>query len=97
MFCPRCGRALALPPGRSVPFPMHVCATDGIVYDERRSQWYGLPEVEAKLHCPGCGAAMEGEPPTPPSRVFVCYQCGITFDRATSAWFGLAYHSSGAP
>ncbi len=76
---------------------MHICGTDGIVYDERRTQWYGLPEVETKLHCPGCGTAMEAEPPTPPVRVFVCYQCGITFDRPTSAWFGLAYHHAPAP
>jgi len=97
MFCPHCGRALTPPPGRQVAFPMHVCGADGIVYDEKRAMWYGLPEVGTKLCCPGCGAAMDGEPKEPPVRIFVCYQCGITFDRATTSWFGLAYHAAPGP
>lgn len=97
MFCPQCGRALALPPGRTLAFPMHICGADGIVYDEKRGRWYGLPEAPDRLCCPGCGAPMEGEPPEPPKRIFVCYQCGITFDRPAGAWFGLAFHAATAP
>jgi len=85
------------PPARSVPYPIHTCGIDGVVYDERRGQWHGLPEIDRKVFCPGCGAPMEAEPKDPPVRLFVCYQCGITLDRPRSAWFGLAYQSAGAP
>ena len=96
MYCPICGRAMSGPP-KVVPFPMHVCPVDGVVYDVRRSQWYGLPEIKEKLCCPACGSAMETEPKEPPVRVFFCYQCGTTFDRTRGAWFGLAYHENPPP
>ena len=96
MFCPVCGRALSSP-GRKVPYPMHVCGNDGVVYDARRAAWYGMPEVGETLHCPGCGAGMEGEPKEPPTRIFFCYQCGITYDKGRGAWYGVAYHAPDAP
>jgi len=92
MFCPLCGRAMSGPTRPTVAYPMHVCAADGIVYDQRRGQWYGLPEIGDTLCCPACGNRMDAEPKTPPIRVFVCYQCGTTFDRSRAAWYGLAYH-----
>ncbi len=97
MYCPLCGRALSAPATARVPYPMHVCAADGVVYDERRTKWYGLPEIGEKLHCPACGSAMEGEPKEPPTRIFFCYQCGTTFDKLRSVWYGLAYHAPTAP
>ncbi len=97
MFCPVCGRAMASPRGRDVPFPMHVCAVDGVVFDEKRDRWYGLPEIGEKLCCPVCGQAMEGEPPEPPVRLFFCYQCGTTFDKGRSAWYGIVPHLAGPP
>ena len=97
MFCPVCGRAMSGPPkGQIVPYPTHVCSTDGVVYDQRRQQWYGLPEVADKLCCPACGGAMEGEPHEPPVQMFVCYQCGTTYDKARKTWYGLVYHHSPA-
>lgn len=98
MFCPLCGRAMAAPPTHApVPYPMHVCATDGVVYDQKRSQWYGLPPIENRLCCPACGGRMESEPKEPPARVFFCYQCGTTYDKTRSSWYGLAYHSAPVP
>ena len=92
MFCPLCGRAMTGAPRPTVAYPMHVCTADGIVYDQRRSQWYGLGEIAEKLCCPACGARMETEPKVPPIRIFFCYQCGTTFDRTRGAWYGLSYH-----
>jgi hypothetical protein len=92
MYCPSCGRIMRGPTAPTVPYPIHVCATDGVVYDERRAAWYGLPELTEKVACPGCGGRMEGEPNEPPVRMFFCYQCGITFDRNRASWYGLAYH-----
>lgn len=92
MYCPICGRALPGPAPAKVPYPMHVCAADGVVYDERRGNWYGLPEIGDRLHCPACGSKMEGEPKEPPTRIFFCYQCGTTYDKVKGAWYGLAYH-----
>jgi len=97
MFCPTCGRALVGPSNPRVPYPMFVCAAEGVVYDQRRAQWYGLPEIGEKLHCPACGSAMEGEPKDPPVRIFFCYQCGTTYDRSRSAWYGLTYHHPSTP
>lgn len=92
MFCPICGRALTGPPRAGVAYPMHVCVADGVVYDQRRSTWYGLPEIGEKLCCPVCGAAMDHEPVEPPVRVFFCYECGTTYDRQRGVWFGVAFH-----
>lgn len=92
MFCPVCGRALSGPSNPTVPFPMFVCVHDGVVYDLKRDLWHGLPEVDAKLCCPICGAAMDKEPKDPPHRIFFCYQCGTTYDKERASWFGLAYH-----
>ncbi len=92
MFCPVCGRAMSGAERRAVAFPMHVCAVDGIVYDERRGAWYGFPEVDARLCCPACGSVMETEPKEPPIRMFFCYQCGTTYDRQRGSWYGLTYH-----
>jgi hypothetical protein len=92
MYCPICGRAMTGPARPKLPYPMHVCASDGVVYDERRTTWYGLPEIERSVHCPACGAAMESAPKEPPVRVFFCYQCGTTYDRVRGTWYGLAYH-----
>ncbi|HEV2231598.1 MAG TPA: hypothetical protein VGS18_05385 [Thermoplasmata archaeon] len=94
MFCPICGRGMAGPQRAAVAFPMHVCGVDGVIYDQRRSQWYGLPEIGEKLCCPACGARMDTEPKGPPVRVFFCYQCGTTYDRNRSTWYGIAYHVS---
>jgi hypothetical protein len=80
-----------------VPFPMFVCAADGVVYDRRRDRWYGMPEVGEKLCCPACGGAMEVEPKEPPAQIFFCYQCGTTYDKPRSMWYGLAYHHAPAP
>jgi hypothetical protein len=96
MFCPACGRALSPPPRQPVPYPMHVCATDGIVYDQKRGQWYGVPEVHDRLCCPACGNAMESEPKGGSPRVFFCYQCGTTYDKSRAAWYGLAFHAGPA-
>ena len=93
MFCPLCGRALASPSRGPVMYPMHVCAADGVVYDQKRGNWYGLPSIEERLCCPGCGNSMESEPRDAPARVFFCYQCGTTFDKSRGAWYGLAYHA----
>lgn len=76
----------------TVQFPMHVCGVDGVVFDERRGSWYGLPEIDSKLCCPICGSAMEVEPKEPPVRMFFCYQCGTTFDKQRTSWYGLAFH-----
>ena len=92
MFCPACGRVMTAPPSANVPYPMYLCAVDGIVFDRKRDGWYGLPEIKEKLCCPACGKAMDGEPKEPPIRVFVCYACGTTFDKGRSQWYGLAYH-----
>jgi ribosomal protein L37AE/L43A len=93
MYCPVCGRAMGGPPhSTAVPYPIFVCAHDGVVYDLRREVWHGLPEVNAGLCCPICGGRMEFEPKEPPHRIFFCYQCGTTFDKERTAWFGLAYH-----
>ncbi|MGA7923140.1 MAG: hypothetical protein WCA77_04115 [Thermoplasmata archaeon] len=78
--------------GRTVPFPMHVCAADGVVYDQQRDQWYGMPEIGNSLNCPACGGGMEFEPKEPPVRIFFCYQCGTTFDKMGGQWFGLSAH-----
>ncbi len=88
---------MAPPPRSTVAYPMHVCGTDGVVYDQARSQWYGLPQIGEKLCCPGCGSAMETEPKEPPIRLFFCYQCGTTYDRARGTWYGLAYHAAPIP
>jgi ribosomal protein L37AE/L43A len=97
MFCPICGRALAGPKrGQVVAYPMHICASDGVVYDQRRGAWHGLPEIGDKLCCPACGSAMEGEPKEPPVNIFVCYQCGTTYDKGRKTWYGLAYHAPSA-
>lgn len=93
MYCPVCGRSMALPPGRSLPYPMHSCAVDGVVYDVRRQRWYGLPDLREGVYCPLCGSAMEGgasadEPP----KLLFCYQCGVTLDRSQSVWYGLVGH-----
>ena len=87
---------MAPPRSPTVPYPMHVCSADGIVYDQKRAVWYGMPEIGEKLCCPSCGAAMEGGPPEPPIRIFFCYQCGTTYDKQRAAWYGLAYHVPGA-
>lgn len=92
MFCPLCGRVMAGPATASVPYPIYVCASDGIVFDLRRSLWHGLPEGPVKVCCPVCGTPMEREPKEPPHRLFFCYQCGTTYDRERSTWYGLAYH-----
>jgi predicted nucleic acid-binding Zn ribbon protein len=92
VFCPVCGRALVGPASPTVPFPIFVCPHDGVIHDQRRELWHGLPDAIPKLHCPICGAAMEFEPKDPPHRIFFCYQCGTTYDRERSAWFGLAYY-----
>lgn len=92
MFCPICGRAMSAPPPRTVAFPMHICAGDGVVYDQKRDQWYGVPEVGDHLRCPACGSPMESEPKEPPIRIFFCYQCGTTYDKHRSRWYGLSYH-----
>ena len=97
MFCPVCGRAMAAPPNSRVPFPMFICANDGIIYDQKRTAWYGVPEIEGRLHCPACGSAMDSEPKVPPVRIFFCYQCGTTYDRTRSLWYGLAYHHPSGP
>lgn len=94
MFCPICGRGMAGPQRSAVAYPMHVCGVDGVIYDQRRSQWYGLPEIGEKLCCPACGSRMDTEPKEPPVRVFFCYQCGTTYDRNRSTWYGIAYHVS---
>ncbi len=94
MFCPICGRTMAGPTSDRVPYPMFVCAHDGVVYDRRRDAWHGLPEVGARLCCPVCGGMMEREPKDPPHRIYFCYQCGTTFDRERSTWYGLAYHQT---
>ncbi len=83
---------MAGPAAPAVAFPMFVCPHDGVVYDQKRDLWHGLPEVDAKLCCPVCGGEMEKEPKDPPHRIFFCYQCGTTFDKERSSWFGLAYH-----
>lgn len=88
---------MAAPPRTTVPYPMHVCATDGVVYDQHRAQWYGLPTIEDRLCCPACGSRMEVEPKEPPVRVFFCYQCGTTYDKARAVWYGLAYHAAPTP
>lgn len=82
------------PASPAVAYPMFICATDGVVYDQRRDSWHGLPEVEGKLCCPICGNSMEREPKEPPHRIFFCFQCGTTFDRERSTWYGLAYHQT---
>jgi hypothetical protein len=92
MFCPVCGRTLVGPAAAEVPFPIFVCSHDGVIHDQRRELWHGLPDEPAKLHCPVCGAAMESEPKTAAARIFFCYQCGTTYDRERHAWFGLAYY-----
>jgi ribosomal protein L37AE/L43A len=97
MFCPVCGRALAGPASPHVAYPMFACAVDGVIYDKRRAQWYGLPEVGSKLCCPACGSAMEVEPQDAAPLLFFCYQCGTTFDKSRQAWYGLAYHQPMAP
>lgn len=76
---------------------MHVCAADGVVYDQRRQAWYGLPEAGDRLFCPACGHAMESEPPEPPRRLFFCYQCGVTFDKVRNGWYGLTFHEGERP
>ncbi len=88
---------MAPPPRANVPFPMHVCATDGVVYDQRRAQWYGLPAIGPTLCCPACGQRMESEPKDAAPRVFFCYQCGTTYDKAREAWYGLVYHLAPPP
>ncbi|MHB1435766.1 MAG: transposase family protein [Thermoplasmata archaeon] len=90
MYCPICSREMAGPNRPVVPYPMFVCTIDGVVYDRKRQLWYGLPEIGEELHCPLCGAKMEGEPSQPPVRIFFCYQCGTTFDRSRSTWYGVA-------
>ena len=92
MFCPVCGRAMTGPAKPAVAYPIYVCSAEGVIYDLRRGQWHGLPEVGEKLCCPACGAAMEGEPKEPPTRMFFCYQCGTTYDKSRSVWYGLTYH-----
>jgi hypothetical protein len=74
-------------------YPMHVCAVDGIVYDQRRNAWYGLHTPPMKLHCPVCGGTMEGEPKAPPHVMHFCFQCGTTFDRHRHTWYGLVMHA----
>jgi hypothetical protein len=76
----------------AVPYPMHICAADGVVYDRRRDKWYGTPEVGDKLCCPACGGAMDSEPTEPPIRIFFCYQCGTTYDKVRASWYGLSAH-----
>lgn len=80
------------PSGRTVAYPMHTCAAEGVVYDERRGSWYGLPEIGDRLNCPACGGAMDAEPKEPPIRIFFCYQCGTTYDRLRGTWYGLTAH-----
>jgi hypothetical protein len=83
---------MAGPTAPAVPFPLYLCAIDGVVYDRRRSAWYGLPEIQDQLFCPTCGFKMQGEPKEPPVRMFYCYQCGVTYDRQRTSWYGVAYH-----
>jgi len=92
MFCPVCGRVMSGPSSGKVPYPMFVCGQDGVVYDQRRDAWHGLPEVREKLCCPICGGTMEVEPKQPPHRVYFCFQCGTTYDKEQGTWYGLAYH-----
>ena len=94
MFCPICGRAMAAPRSLQVPYPMFLCAIDGLVYDLKRDTWYGVPPVGDRLCCPICGNGMDAEPKEPPTRLFACYQCGTTFDKARTTWYGLAYHQT---
>ena len=92
MFCPVCGRTLSGPPTPTVPFPMYICAYDGVIHDQKRDLWHGLPEAPSKFFCPVCGGVMEVEPKAPPHRIFYCFQCGTTYDRERTTWFGLAYY-----
>ena len=96
MYCPTCGRALRGPRGGIVPYPMYVCTTDGVVYDQRRQSWYGLAEAGEHLACPACGHAMETEPSEGAPRLYFCYQCGVTFDKARNSWFGHTFHDTEA-
>jgi len=80
------------PPKPTVPYPLYLCPYDGVVHDRRRERWYGLPEIDRKLHCPICGGSMEYEPKEPVARIFFCYQCGTTFDKERAAWYGLKFH-----
>ena len=97
MFCPLCGRTMNGPPNPGVPYPIFVCTVEGVVFDQRRAEWHGIPESLEKLCCPACGHPMEREPKEPPVRMFFCYQCGTTYDRSRPAWYGLAYHQPSGP
>ena len=76
----------------TVPYPLFLCAYDGVVYDRHRDSWHGVPEIDRKLHCPVCGSAMEYEPKEPVARIFFCYQCGTTFDKERAVWYGLKFY-----
>ncbi len=86
---------MAGPANPAVAYPVFVCAADGVIFDQRRAEWHGMPEVRDRLCCPACGAPMEREPKDPPARMFLCYQCGTTYDRTRAVWYGLAYHAAG--
>jgi hypothetical protein len=93
MFCPVCGALLANPARAGSPYPMHVCTADGLVYDQTRNLWYGLPENLNAPHCPVCGMAMETESARGPPTLHFCFQCGVTYDGRRKAWYGVLGHA----
>lgn len=90
MYCPICGSEMASPAPPGSAFPMSLCPTDGVVYDEKRNSWYGMIEPNRVQHCPGCGGQMEGEPKGAPAMHF-CFQCGVTYDHQRRTWYGLSF------
>ena len=83
---------MAAPAAAGSNFAMHVCTTDGIVYDVTRNLWYGFVRPPLEVHCPTCGMTMDGEPRIPPHAMHFCFHCGITFDPGRKVWYGIPMH-----